>query len=94
LVEVQVKSIVNFVSGPWSDIVSDTLADNSTGATAGTPGVWTPPGSRIPGDLAEVISLGIVADPLTTWTIGQGVVTQDVNTTHWDGADWIIGNAP
>ncbi len=66
----------------------------ATGATAGIPGAFTPGGSSLPFDLAAVIAAGIVANPLTTWTIGQGVVLGDTNQAHWDGAAWIAGTAP
>jgi hypothetical protein len=93
-VEVQVKSIDGGVSGPWTTIVSATFAALAAGATAGIPGAWTPSGDRPAADLAAMISQDVVADPLTTWTVGQSVVTLDTNDAHWDGAAWIISTAP
>jgi hypothetical protein len=93
-VEVQVKSIEGGVSGPWTTIVSATFAALATGATAGIPGAWTPSGDRPAADLAAMTSQGVVADPLTDWTIGQSVVTLDTNDAHWDTGAWVIGTAP
>jgi hypothetical protein len=93
-VEVQVKSIEGGVSGPWTEIVSATFAALATGATAGIPGAWTPSGDRPAADLAAMTSQAVIADPLTTWTVGQSVVTLDANDAHWDGDDWIISTAP
>jgi hypothetical protein len=40
-------------------------------------------------------SQAVVADPLTLWTVGQSVVTLDVNDAYWDGIDtWLVGTAP
>jgi hypothetical protein len=39
-------------------------------------------------------SQGVIADPLTDWTIGQSVVTLDTNDAHWDTGAWVIGTAP
>ena len=69
------------------------LRPDATGATAGSPGTWTPSGTDIPFDLAEVISDGIVATPSTAWTNGQRVVTGSTATVHWDGLAWVAGNS-
>lgn len=63
----------------------------STGATAGTPGTFTPPGSTPPDTLPEMSS--IVASPLTAWTVGQYVVMTGGSRTHWSGSAWVAGNA-
>jgi hypothetical protein len=66
----------------------------ATGATAGTPGTWTPPGSTPP---ASVGTIGaVVASPATAWTVGQYVQTATAGTpgqAHWDGAAWAAGAA-
>jgi hypothetical protein len=94
-VEVQVKSIEGGVSGPWTEIVSATFAALATGATAGIPGAWTPSGDRPAADVATMNSQAVVANPLTLWTVGQSVVTLDVNDAYWDGIDtWLVGTAP
>jgi hypothetical protein len=72
----------------------DAAAVLATGATAGTPGSFTPPGSRVPEDLAELQAASIVAAPTTAWTVGQRVVLDDASTAHWDGDSYAAGNAP
>lgn len=69
------------------------LRPDATGATAGSPGTWTPPGTDIPFNLAEVIADGIIPTPSTAWTNGQRVVTGSTATVHWDGEAWIAGNS-
>jgi hypothetical protein len=63
----------------------------ATGATAGTPGVFTPPGSDSPDDLAELQDSGVVASPATAWTTGQRVVLGDASTAYWNGTAWVAG---
>jgi len=62
----------------------------ATGATAGTPGSWTPAGSNPP--LALPIT-GVTASPATAWTTGQYVVTDDGQYAHWSSTAWVIGKA-
>jgi hypothetical protein len=94
LVDVQLRSVDAGVTGPWGSTTSITVATYATGATAGIAGVWTGGGERPSDDVAQMITLDILADPLTTWTIGQSVVTTDTNDAHWNGGGWIIGTAP
>lgn len=61
----------------------------ATGATAGTPGTFTPAGATPPANLAAMA--GIVATPATAWTTGQRVVMGDANQVYWDGAAWSPG---
>jgi hypothetical protein len=61
----------------------------ATGATAGTPGTWTPGGAAAPADTS-----GITASPTTAWTTGQYVALEDSTHTHWDGTAWQTGDAP
>jgi hypothetical protein len=63
----------------------------ATGATAGTPGTWTPAGSAPPANLAAASS--VTASPTTAWTTGQYVVAGDAAHIHWDGAAWATGPA-
>jgi hypothetical protein len=93
-VETQLRSVDGGVAGPWGDTSSVTVASQATGADAGIPGAFTPTGDRPAADLAEMTSLGIIADPLTLWTVGQSVVTLDTNDVHWDSAAWAAGAAP
>jgi hypothetical protein len=67
----------------------------ATGATAGTPGTWTPAGCTPPADVAS--AAGIVATPSTPWTTGQYVQTQTAGVagrTSWSGTNWVGGAAP
>jgi hypothetical protein len=69
----------------------------ATGATAGIPGTWTPAGSTPPADLAALQGSAIVATPVTAWTSGQYVQTQEVGAAGratWTGAGWVGGAAP
>jgi hypothetical protein len=71
---------------PLGDVVE------ATGATAGTPGTFTPSGSIAPANLAELIA-EVTASPTTAWTTGQNVVLLDASTAHWDGDSWETGAA-
>jgi hypothetical protein len=65
----------------------------ATGATAGTPGTFTPSGATTPANLAGLT--GVTASPATAWTTGQHVILGDATHAHWDGtAPWVAGNAP
>lgn len=77
------------------DIVEGGAAPKATGATAGTPGTWTPAGSAAPLNLADCT--GVVASPATVWTTGQYVQTQTAGTggrVHWSGTAWAAGAKP
>lgn len=66
----------------------------ATGATAGTPGTWTPSGSTPSADAADAIADGIVATPATPWTTGQyvqGSIAGASGEMHWDGSTWVAG---
>jgi hypothetical protein len=69
-----------------------TPAPAATGATAGTPGSFTPAGAATPANQAALAS--VVASPLTAWTTGQHVITNDAQHASWNGTGWIVGNAP
>ncbi|MEU9126582.1 hypothetical protein AB0D08_00440 [Kitasatospora sp. NPDC048540] len=62
-----------------------------TGATAGTPGSFTPTGAVRPANLAGLT--GITASPATAWTTGQHVVLGDSSKAYWDGSMWKAGQA-
>jgi len=66
-----------------------------TGATAGTPGTFTPPGSTVPADLAALtaISPPVAASPTTAWTTGE-YVNLGTGSAYWDGAAYATGMAP
>jgi len=70
----------------------------ATGASAGTPGTWTPSGSTPPVSVSALQSASpaITATPGTAWTTGQYVQTGTAGTpgqAHWDGAAWATGTA-
>jgi len=78
------------------ELVPPVGAPNATGATAGTPGVWTPAGSVHPADAAGATSTGVVANPNTAWTTGQyvqGTTPGAAGQMHWDGTAWVAGMA-
>jgi hypothetical protein len=64
----------------------------ATGATAGTPGTWTPGGATPPADFAGMA--GIVATPATAWSGGEYVELGDASHAYWDGSAWQVGQAP
>jgi hypothetical protein len=67
----------------------------ATGATAGTPGTFTPGGSTPPANVAGMT--GLTASPATAWTTGQYVQTQTAGSAgeaHWTGSAWASGMAP
>lgn len=73
-------------------------ATYATGATAGTPGVWTPPGATPPASVAALQSAtpAIVASPATAWTTGQYVQTGTAGApgqAHYSGTAWVAGPA-
>ena len=66
----------------------------ATGATAGTPGTWTPGGATPPASLAALqgASPAVVASPTTAWSTGQYVALGDATHAHWDSAAWTAGD--
>ena len=66
----------------------------ATGATAGTPGSFTPGGSIPPADAAALSTSGVVASPSTAWATGESVQTGDGADNYWDGTAWAAGIAP
>ena len=72
----------------------------ATGAVAGIPGTWTPPGSQPPATVAALQAgtpNAVVASPATGWTAGQYVQTRTAGAAGratWTGTDWVGGVAP
>ncbi len=64
----------------------------ATGATAGTPGTFTPPGAATPATGAAVEAL--TASPTSAWTEGQRVAAGNSDERHWTGSAWANGRAP
>jgi hypothetical protein len=65
----------------------------ATGATAGTPGAFTPNGATPPATLAALQSGGVTASPTTAWTTGQRVVLGNGTLAYWTGSAWAAGAA-
>jgi hypothetical protein len=68
----------------------------ATGATAGTPGTWTPGGSDAPANAAGANSASITASPNTAWTTGQyvqGTTAGASGEMYWNGTTWVAGRA-
>lgn len=61
----------------------------ATGATAGTPGTFTPAGAVAPANLAAMV--GITASPTSAWTTGQSVVLADGSNANWTSSAWAAG---
>jgi hypothetical protein len=68
----------------------------ATGATAGTPGTWTPGGSTPPATWGVANTNAVTASPTTAWTTGQFVQGSTAGTPgemHWTGTAWALGKA-
>jgi hypothetical protein len=85
-------------------LVADQAPPQATGATAGTPGFFTPAGAQPVASL-EAMRAGIgggdglpgaayTPDPESVWPVGTHVVTADGLPCYWDGAGWEPGFAP
>lgn len=79
-----------FGTNKWTYAITP-LGRNATGATAGTPGQFTPVGAVPPFNLAAMSS--ITASPATAWTTGQYVELGDSSDAHWSGTAWVVGVA-
>ena len=64
----------------------------ATGATAGSPGYFTPTGATVPANLAALT--GITANPAAAWTAGQYVITADLLANNWNVTAWAAGKHP
>ncbi len=85
-----------FVSPPEPSCGGASLeaAVAATGATAGTPGTWTPAGSTPPANAAG--ATGLTASPNTAWTTGQYVQGSTAGVPgemFWNGTAWAAGRA-
>lgn len=63
-----------------------------TGATAGTPGTWTPTDAYPAANFAALS--GITASPSSAWTSGQYMVLEDGSYAYWNSSAWVVGIAP
>jgi hypothetical protein len=72
----------------------------ATGATAGTPGSWTPAGATPPPTVAKLVAkdpIDVKASPATAWAQGQYVQTATAGApgqAHWSGTAWVAGPKP
>jgi hypothetical protein len=83
------------ISG-WLDVpTKTTTATASTGATAGSPGSFTPAGSTPPANAAAATA--VTASPATAWTTGQyvqGSTAGSLGEMYWNGTAWTVGRKP
>lgn len=80
-----------FKAPPAASCGAGPLGTLATGATAGTPGNFTPTNSYAPANLAGMT--GETATPSTAWTTGQYVTLYDGSKAHWSGTAWVAGPA-
>lgn len=78
---------------PDEDCDPEALGVEATGATAGTPGTYTPGNSYGPEDFAALTSDPLVASPGTAWTAGQFITLRDGSNAFWNGIAWDQGVA-
>ena len=91
---VETKPDVMFGNATVSEVVTGAGSSAATGATAGTPGTWTPSGSVPPANAAGATSSGVTASPATAWTTGQyvqGSTAGSGGEMHWSGTAWATG---
>lgn len=85
-----IKPVVYSVND-WTYSLTPLGGIAATGATAGTPGSYTPDGADLPLTVAGMS--GITADPTSAWTSGQYVLLEDGTKANWDGSAWAAGEA-
>jgi hypothetical protein len=78
---------------PTESYSADLPGMAATGATAGSPGSFTPSGASLPADLAALNAASVTASPTSAWTTGQHVVLGDASQAHWNGTTWVVGAA-
>ncbi|RPF45742.1 hypothetical protein EDD96_2306 [Streptomyces sp. Ag109_G2-6] len=75
----------------WTYAITPLGGVLATGASAGTPGSFTPDGAATPANLAGMSS--VIATPTTAWTTGQHVILGDGSKAYWNGTAWVAGQA-
>ncbi|MFD4542465.1 hypothetical protein [Streptomyces bauhiniae] len=73
-------------SNEWTYAITPLGGTLATGASAGTPGSFTPDGAVAPENLAALA--GVIATPTSAWTTGQHVVLGNGSKAKWDGSAW------
>lgn len=76
----------------WTETDDNVPTPPATGATAGTPGAFTPAGCETPADLAAMST--VTATPSTAWLTGRWVNLGDASKAYWDAVAWTVGTAP
>lgn len=84
------------VAPPTDSCGGTPLGSEATGATEveGGAATLTPANSYAPADLADANSGDFTASPGTAWDTGSYVTLEDGSLAHWDGSDWVEGEAP
>lgn len=85
-----VKPLV-YSTNDWTYAITPLGGIVATGATAGTPGTYTPAGADLPASISAMS--GITASPTTAWTTGQYVLLDDGSQAHWNATAWVAGAA-
>ncbi|MGW0861296.1 phage tail tube protein [Streptomyces sp. NPDC002611] len=80
-----------FGSNNWTYAITPLGGSLATGATAGSPGSFSPEGSTAPANLAGMAD--VIATPTSAWTTGQHVVLGDASKAYWNGTAWVAGQA-
>ena len=80
--------------GAQSAVQGFVFTGMASGATAGTPGTWTPAGSKIPVNANSLDSTKVTPTPSTAWTTGQHMVFGDGSHGYWQGFYFTTGDAP
>ncbi|MFI5861811.1 hypothetical protein [Streptomyces sp. NPDC051546] len=85
-----VKPMV-YGTNTWTYAITPLGGVLATGATAGSPGSFTPDGAVVPANLAAMA--GVTAAPTTKWTTGQHLVLGDASKAYWNATAWVAGTA-
>jgi hypothetical protein len=82
---------MTYGANSWTYAITPLGSAVATGATAGSPGSFTPSGSSVPANLAALAD--VIATPSSAWTTGQHVVLGDASKAYWNGTAWVAGQA-
>jgi len=82
------------VAPPTPACTSAPLGTKATGATAGTPGTYTPANSYGPLNAAAALPADPTPSPATAWTTGQYVKCRDGSLMYYSGTAWVAGAKP
>lgn len=81
-----------YSTNEWTYAITPLGGIVATGATAGTPGTYTPVGADLPASIAAMTG-NVTASPSSAWTSGQYVLLDDGSQVHWSGTAWVAGAA-